>query len=151
MAKLNVGDAAPPFSLTTEKGEPVVLETALASGPVVLIFYPMDQTPGCTAQLCAVRDDAARYAEAGVTVYGVNGGDAISHQKFVARYNLTAPLLVDKGLATASAYDAVINLGLVRIINRTVVGIGRDGKIAFYKRGSPATDDILSAVGSATA
>jgi peroxiredoxin Q/BCP len=146
-----VGDAAPAFSLVTEAGDTVTLTEALADGPVVLIFYPMDQTPGCTAQLCAVRDDAARYADAGVTVFGVNGGDANSHQKFVARYNLTAPLLVDKGLATAAAYDATINLGVIRIVNRTVVGIGRDGKIAFYKRGSPSTDEILSAVGHAAA
>jgi peroxiredoxin Q/BCP len=151
MARLTVGDAAPPFSLTNEKGENVTLAGVLANGPVVLIFYPMDQTPGCTAQLCAVRNDASRYAEAGVQVFGVNGGDAVSHQRFAARYNLTAPLLVDKGLATAAAYDAVYNLGLIRVINRTVVGIGRDGKIAFFKRGSPSTDEILGAVGKATA
>jgi peroxiredoxin Q/BCP len=149
MPRLKIGDPAPPFSLTTEKGENVILSDVLAKGPVVLIFYPMDQTPGCTAQLCAVRNDAPRYAEAGVQVFGVNGGDANSHQRFVARYNLTAPLLVDKGLATAAAYDAVVNLGLIRIINRTVVGIGRDGKIVFFKRGSPSTDEILAAVGAA--
>jgi peroxiredoxin Q/BCP len=147
MAKLNVGDPAPPFSLMTEKGEEISLAGALANGPVVLIFYPMDQTPGCTAQLCAVRNDSERYAEAGVQVFGINGGDANSHQRFIARYNLTAPLLVDKGLAVAAAYDAVYNLGLIRVINRTVVGVGRDGNVTFYKRGSPSTDEILGAVG----
>ncbi len=151
MAKLKVGDPAPAFSLTTEEGEQVTLASVLAKGPAVLIFYPMDQTPGCTAQLCAVRDDAARYGEAGVQVFGVNGGDESSHIRFKARYNLTAPLLVDRGLATAAAYDAVYNLGLVRVINRTVVGIGRDGKVTFFKRGTPSTDEILSAVASAAA
>jgi peroxiredoxin Q/BCP len=151
MARVNVGDRAPDFSLQTEKGETVSLSSALANGPVVLIFYPMDQTPGCTAQLCAVRNDAARYADAGVTVYGVNNGSGSSHQKFIDKHNLTAPLLVDSGLKVAASYDAVLSLGLVRVINRTVVGIGRDGTIVFYKRGTPSTDDILSATAAAKA
>jgi peroxiredoxin Q/BCP len=145
MAKLNVGDRAPDFSLQTEKGETVTLTGALGRGPVVLIFYPMDNTPGCTTQLCSVRNDAARYAEAGVAVYGVNNGGAASHQRFIEKHNLTAPLLVDTGLRVATAYDAVTSLGLIKFVNRTVVGIAPDGTIAFYKRGTPSTDEILGA------
>jgi peroxiredoxin Q/BCP len=146
MAKINVGDPAPDFSLQTEKGETVSLEEARKKGPVVLIFYPMDNTPGCTAQLCAVRNDAPRYTEAGVSVYGVNNGGAASHQRFIEKHNLTAPLLVDPSLRVASAYDAVTSLGLLKFINRTVAGIGSDGTIAFYKRGTPSTDEILGAL-----
>ncbi len=146
MAKISIGDKAPDFSLKTEKGESVTLAGSLANGPVVLIFYPMDNTPGCTAQLCSARNDAPRYAEAGVTVYGVNNGGAASHQRFAEKHNLRAPLLVDDGLRVASAYDAAISLGLLKFINRTVVGIGRDGTIAFYKRGTPSTDEILGAL-----
>jgi len=131
MAKINVGDPAPDFSLQTEKGETVSLEEARKKGPVVLIFYPMDNTPGCTAQLCAVRNDAPRYTEAGVSI---------------EKHNLTAPLLVDPSLRVASAYDAVTSLGLLKFINRTVAGIGSDGTIAFYKRGTPSTDEILGAL-----
>jgi peroxiredoxin Q/BCP len=146
MAKISVGDPAPDFSLQTEKGETVSLEEARKKGPVVLIFYPMDNTPGCTAQLCAVRNDAPRYAEAGVSVYGVNNGGAASHQRFIEKHNLTAPLLVDPSLRVASAYDAITSLGLLKFINRTVVGIASDGTIAFYKRGTPSTDEILGAL-----
>jgi peroxiredoxin Q/BCP len=145
MAKVSIGDRAPDFSLKTEKGEVVTLAGSLANGPVVLIFYPMDNTPGCTAQLCSARNDASRYSDAGVAVYGVNNGGAASHQRFAERHNLRAPLLVDDGLKVATAYDAVISLGLVKFINRTVVGIARDGSIAFYKRGTPTTDEILAA------
>jgi peroxiredoxin Q/BCP len=145
MAKISVGSPAPEFTLKTEKGEIVTLTSSLANGPVVLIFYPMDNTPGCTAQLCSARNDAPRYAEAGVSVYGVNNGGAASHQRFAEKHNLQAPLLVDEGLKVASAYDAVVSLGLLRFINRTVVGIARDGTIAFYKRGAPATEEILAA------
>ena len=144
MAKLSVGDQAPEFTLKTEKGEPVTLAGSLAKGPVVLIFYPMDNTPGCTAQLCSARNDAPRYAEAGISVYGVNNGGAASHQRFSEKHNLQAPLLVDDSLKVAAAYDAVISLGLVRFINRTVVGVARDGTIAFYKRGTPSSDEILA-------
>jgi peroxiredoxin len=56
------------------------------------------------------------------------------------------PLLVDAGLAVAKQYDAVMGVGPLKIVNRTVVGIGRDGTIAFYKRGMPATSEILAAL-----
>jgi peroxiredoxin Q/BCP len=151
MAKLAVGDAAPDFTLRTEKGDEAHLAGALTHGPVVLIFYPMDNTPGCTAQLCAVRDDAARYADAGVTVWGVNNGSAQSHQGFIAKHGFSAPLLIDADFEVAKQYDAVLGLGPLRLVNRTVVGVGRDGKIAFYKRGSPSTDEILAAVGPSPA
>jgi peroxiredoxin Q/BCP len=146
---LSTGDRAPDFSLPTEKGETVTLAEALVRGPVVLIFYPMDNTPGCTTQLCNVRNDATRYAEAGITVYGVNNGGAASHQRFIEKHNLTAPLLVDSGLRVSAAYDAVTSIGLIRFINRTVVGITRDGTIAFYKRGTPSTGDIIAALAPA--
>ncbi len=148
MANLSAGDTAPDFTLRTEKGDAVQLSEALSRGPVVLIFYPMDNTPGCTAQLCAVRDDAARYAGAGITVWGVNNGSAQSHQGFIAKHGFSAPLLVDADFEVAKRYDAVLGLGPLRFVNRTVVAVGRDGKIAFYKRGSPSTEEILVALGA---
>ncbi len=148
MPSLQIGDPAPEFTLPAATGENVGLADALKRGPVVLIFYPMDATPGCKAQLCAVRDDATRYAAAGVSVYGVNNGSAASHEKFSHANNFTAPLLVDKDLAVAASYGAVMGFGPLKLINRTVAGIGTDGRIAFYKRGTPSTDDILAGVGA---
>ncbi len=151
MATIGVGSPAPEFSLTDEKGRAVKLSNFTGKQPVVLIFYPMDQTPGCTMQLCAARDSDSMYKEAGVAVFGVNGASAESHQRFVGKHNLTTPLLVDKGLATASRYGAVMGLGLIRVINRTVVGISKEGKIVFYQRGIPSTTDILNKVAPASA
>jgi peroxiredoxin Q/BCP len=145
MTKLSAGDPAPPFSLRSEHGTTLSVPETLSAGPIVLIFYPMDQTPGCTAQLCAARDAQDRYDAAGVRVFGVNDGSAASHQRFVSKHGLTATLLVDNGLAVSAKYNAVRSLGLVRFIKRTVVGIGTDGKIAFYERGAPSTEKILSA------
>lgn len=151
MAKLSVGDRAPDFTLATEAGESVSLAQALERGPVVLIFYPMDNTPGCTAQLCAARDERAAYAAAGANLYGINNGNARSHAAFKAKHGFAAPLLVDTGLVVAAAYGCALGFGPLKFINRTVVGIVPDGTIAFYKRGTPATTEILAALRPAAA
>jgi peroxiredoxin Q/BCP len=143
---MNVGDAAPDFTLASADGTTVTLRDFRGTANVVLIFYPKDQTPGCTAQLCTARDDAGAYAAAGAAVFGVNGDDAASHARFIAKHGLTMPLLIDPGLAVAKAYDAVIGIGPLKIVNRTVVGIDRDGIVAFYRRGTPKTADILAAL-----
>ncbi len=145
MAQLAVGDRAPEFTLLASDGSTVSLAETRAHGNVVLMFYPKDQTPGCTAQLCTARDESAAYVTAGVKVFGINGDSAESHARFIAKHGLTAPLLIDAGLAVAKAYDALIALGPIRFVNRTVVGIDREGTIVFYKRGMPKAAEILAA------
>jgi peroxiredoxin Q/BCP len=145
MATLSIGDTAPDFTLAGQSGETIRLDDVRRASNVVLIFYPKDQTPGCTAQLCTARDDRAAYAAAGVAVFGINGDDAASHERFIAKHGLTMPLLIDRGLAVAKAYDAVLGFGPLKIANRTVVGIDRSGTIVFYQRGTPATKTILAA------
>jgi peroxiredoxin Q/BCP len=82
----------------------------------------------------------------GAAVFGVNGDGAASHERFIAKYGLTMPLLIDPGLSVAKAYDAVAGFGPIKIVNRTVVGIDRVGRIAFYQRGMPDTATILAAL-----
>ena len=142
---LTVGDAAPDFTLRSSDDRDVALASIRDRANVVLIFYPKDQTPGCTKQLCAARDDRRDYEAAGVAVFGVNGDDAESHRRFIAKHALNMPLLVDPGLAVAKRYDAVLGFGPLKLVNRTVVGIDRTGRIAFYERGMPATARVLSA------
>jgi len=142
---LTIGDAAPDFTLRSSDGSEIALASFRGRENVVLIFYPKDQTPGCTKQLCTARDDAAAFAAAGAAVFGINGDNAASHERFIAKHGLTMPLLVDPGLATAKRYDAVMGFGPLQIVNRTVVGIDVHGHIAFYERGMPATDTILAA------
>jgi thioredoxin-dependent peroxiredoxin len=151
MSTLNVGDAAPDFSLEAQDGSTVKLSDYRDKQAVVLIFYPMDRTPGCTKQLCAARDDYDRYVAAGIAVFGVNGGGADAHRKFVAQYRLKTPLLVDTGLRVSSAYDAVAGFGPMRLIKRTVVGVAPDGAIAYYRRGMPSTDEIIASTTKAAA
>jgi peroxiredoxin Q/BCP len=137
---LKVGDQAPPFALTDEN-ERVVTLKALKGKPVVLVFYPGDDTTICTQQLCEIRDDWAAFKRLGAAVYGVNGQGAEAHGKFAAKYKFPFPLLVDHGWEMSKAYHA--GWGFVR---RTVYVIGPDGRILYAKRGKPSTAEILSAI-----
>jgi len=143
---LSTGQDAPDFDLQDEHGNPVRLADFRGTSSVVLMFYPADNTPGCTAQLCAARDDYDRYQAAGVAVFGVNPGSVKSHQRFVEKHGLRTPLLLDDGARVSRAYDALMPIPLLTVVNRTVVGIGRDGKIRFFQRGMPSTETILAAM-----
>jgi thioredoxin-dependent peroxiredoxin len=101
---LHAGDEAPDFSLVSDEGEKVTL-SALRGRPVVFYFYPKDDTPGCTAQACSLRDSYADILASGATVYGISPDDSESHRRFRAKYGLPFPLLVDEGHAVAETYD----------------------------------------------
>ena len=92
-----------------------------------------------------MRDAIDRYNERNVVVFGVNGGSARSHRDFARRLRLPISLLVDRRLKVAHRYRAVLNLGLFQMAKRTVVGVDTGGRIVFYRRGTPSTDEILSA------
>ncbi|MBF6600602.1 MAG: peroxiredoxin [Dehalococcoidia bacterium] len=145
---LKVGQQAPDFDLEDESGNRVRLADFRGASAVVLMFYPADNTPGCTKQLCAARDDYDRYQAAGIAVFGVNPGSAGAHKRFIDRHGLRTPLLLDRGGTVARAYDALMPIPLLTVINRTVVGIDRDGVIRFYERGIPTTGQIMEALGA---
>jgi peroxiredoxin Q/BCP len=146
---LKIGSQAPDFSLADEDGKTVTLSQLTAQAPVVLMFYPADQTPGCTRQLCAARDDYDKYRAQGIEVFGVNPGSASSHKRFSEKHNMRTPLLVDAGGAVARAYDALMPIPLITLVNRTVVGIDRNGTVRFYERGMPPTERIIAALQAA--
>lgn len=99
------GQKAPDFQLLSDDGSAVKL-SALRGQPVVLYFYPRDNTPGCTRQACAFRDSRAKWATLGAVVLGVSTDSAAAHQKFRAAYKLNFPLLVDADHAVAEKYGA---------------------------------------------
>lgn len=144
---LNIGSQAPEFDLEDESGNRVRLAGFRGTSSVVLMFYPADNTPGCTRQLCAARDDYDRYVGAGIAVFGVNPGSAATHKRFAERHGFKTPLLLDNGGRVSRAYDALMPVPLVTLVNRTVVGIDREGVVRFYERGMPSTDTILRAMG----
>lgn len=143
---LDIGSPAPDFDLEDESGNRVRLADFRGASSVVLMFYPADNTPGCTRQLCAARDDYDRYAAAGIAVFGVNPGSLAAHKRFSERHGFKTPLLLDNGGRVSRAYDALTPIPLVTLVNRTVVGIDREGHVRFYQRGMPSTDTILAAM-----
>ena len=135
---LMVGTVAPDFTLPDDAGHTVSL-TSLHGKNVLLVFYPGDNTPGCTKQLCQLRDNWDRLRSTGVAVFGINPQSADSHTSFRQKQKLPFPLLVDKGQKVAELYHAN---GL--FVKRTVYLIGADGKIRFGRRGMPSPDQVLA-------
>lgn len=99
------GDAAPNFTLATDDG-PAVSLAALKGKPVVVYFYPRDDTPGCTREACAFRDRSGELKAHGATVLGISTDDVKSHGKFRKKFNLNFPLLADTEHKTADAFGA---------------------------------------------
>lgn len=81
-----------------------------------------------------------------MTVWAINNQGAASHEGFAKKLGFEAPILVDEKFAVSTQYDAVMGFGPLRIVNRTVVGIAKDGTVTYYKRGMPSTDEILGAL-----
>jgi peroxiredoxin Q/BCP len=108
---INVGDTAPNFTLPSQNGSSVSL-TDFRGQAVVLYFYPKDDTPGCTTESCAFRDQYEVFKSAGAEVIGVSGDSPESHQKFATKYQLPFILLSDKGNKVRSLYRATAAFGL---------------------------------------
>jgi peroxiredoxin Q/BCP len=136
---LAVGTPAPDFSLPDEGGHMVKL-SALRGKNVVLVWYPGDDTPGCTKQLCQFRDSWNQAASHNTVVYGVNPQSARKHEKFRDKFHFPFPLLVDDGQKVGELYHTN-----GWIVKRTVYLVGTDGKIRFARRGMPAPAEVLKA------
>ena len=145
-ADLKIGSKAPTFTLKAHDGANVALKDFIGKKNVVLIFYPGDMTPGCTIQLCGIRDHWSKFSEYGTAVFGVNHADANSHARFADKYHFPFPLLVDTDKKAAKKYGAVRKLFSATIVKRTVVAIDKSGVIVFYRHGMPKETDILKAL-----
>jgi len=149
---LNEGDLAPDFTLTSDSGEAVTL-SSLRGSPIILYFYPKDDTPGCTAQACGIRDAYGEFERAGAVVLGVSPDDEGSHVKFREKYDLPFTLLADTDHAVAEEYGA---WGEKKYAGKSYVGVLRstfvidaDGNVKKVMRNvKPAThaDDVLAAL-----
>ena len=126
------GKPAPDFELQSDSGETVKLSD-LRGKPVVLYFYPKDDTPGCTRQACGIRDAWGEFQRAGAEVFGISADDQASHERFKSKYELPFPLLADPDHAVAEAYDVwreKKNYGKTYMgILRSTFVIGADGTI----------------------
>jgi peroxiredoxin Q/BCP len=129
---LKQGDRAPTFSLPSDTGETIALDDFKGT-PVVLYFYPKDDTSGCTVEACEFRDRWKDVRKAGAVILGVSPDDTASHRKFRTKYDLPFPLLADEGHQLAEEYGAWGEKSMYgrkyQGILRTTFLIGGDGKI----------------------
>jgi thioredoxin-dependent peroxiredoxin len=149
------GEAAPDFTAVTDAGESVSLSD-FRGKPVVLYFYPKDDTPGCTAQACGIRDTYADFERAGAVVLGVSPDSEAKHVKFKEKYDLPFTLLADPEHEISELYGT---WGEKKYMGHTYWGVSRttflvapDGTVAKVMKGvKPAThaDDVLAALSSA--
>ncbi len=133
---LKPGDAAPDFSGVTTDGSPVALSD-FRGRKLVLYFYPMDDTPGCTKQACSLRDHNAEIAARGAAVLGVSTQDEASHRAFTKKYRLNFPLLADRDGTVGRAYGTLGGPGIVSrlksaagLAERVTFVIDEKGRIA---------------------
>ena len=153
---LQIGDAAPDFSLPDQNGDTVSL-SALKGQRVVIYFYPKDDTPGCTKEACNFRDRWSAFESQGIRVLGISKDGASSHSKFIGKYELPFTLLSDvEPCPVATAYESY---GLKQFMGKEYMGMMRhtfvvdaEGKLeAVYTKVKAETmaDQILADLGLA--
>lgn len=144
-----IGDPAPAFTLPDADGVAVSLADLLGHGPLVLFFYPQDDTPGCTVEACSFRDSHQDFVTAGAAVAGISRDDAASHTRFAQKYSLPFRLLSDPTGKVHDSYGVKRRIGgLVRdrisfVIDRTgVVRLTFDSKVRFADHSSLALQTV---------
>ena len=130
---LAVGNRAPDFTLPSTEGA-ISLSERLKTQAVLLVFYPGDDTPVCTKQLCDYRDHLSQFGDLGVDVLALNPQSLESHERFAKKHGLSFPLLSDADRSVCRDYDAV---GLLGMTKRALVLIGKDGAIRWRRSDLP--------------
>jgi peroxiredoxin Q/BCP len=148
------GDQAPDFTLRSDAGTDVTL-SSLRGRPVVLYFYPKDDTPGCTTQACGIRDAYSEFERAGAVVLGVSPDSERSHVKFRKKYDLPFALLADTDHEVAQKYGV---WGERSFMGKTYLGVSRstfviaaDGRVKkVFPKVKPAEHaaDVLAVLAS---
>lgn len=139
---LAIGQDAPAFEAESTQGR-IRLEDYLHKQPIVLIFYPKDETPICTKQLCAVRDSAKHYADYNALVLGINPGTLEEHDRFAKKFRYDFPLVTDVDESIRKQYEVGKIFGLFGQ-QRVVYAIGKDGRIRYAEKGNRPTGEILT-------
>lgn len=141
----HIGQLAPEIDLPDGNGDRWKL-SGFRGKPVVLLFYPGDETPVCTRQLCSVRDNWERYQETGAEVVGINSDSVDKHRSFAANHKLPLRLLSDADGRVVRAYEMKALFGT----RRGVVVIDKNGVIRFRKVVMPifrpSDDEVLAAI-----
>ena len=128
MASVEVGQEAPDFTLRNESNQEVKL-SALRGKPVVLVFYPLDFSGGCTKELCEIRDDYSAFQNKGATVFGISRDSSFTHKAFIEKEGLKHSLLADMKGDVAKVYGCWLEAA--GIAERMTVVIDKGGIIQY--------------------
>ena len=139
-----LGEVAPDFDLPAHPTGRVRLADYRGKSNVILAFYPKDDTPGCTREMCAFSADLAQFAGLGTVVFGVSVDDTSSHANFTEKYNLAIPLLSDVGGKVAATYGAA-QLG-ADYADRVLFVIDKQGVVRHVHHGMPTNLTLLQAL-----
>jgi len=150
MGKLAAGDKAPAFTLPDQDGKKVALRD-FKGRPVVVYFYPRDDTPGCTKEACQFNDNLRAFSRSKVAIVGISADSATKHQAFRTKYGLKFPLLTDADHKVGEAYGAwgektLYGKKSIGVIRSTFL-IGPDGKVArawYHVKADGHADKVLA-------
>lgn len=131
---IKTGDRAPTFELAAQDGTVVKLSELLEKGPVVVFFYPRDETPGCTAEACSFRDSYDMFQTAGASVVGISSDSTASHRRFADKHGFPFHLLSDQGEKVRSAFGVPKTLGLLSGRSTYVIDKGGVVRHAFHSQ-----------------
>lgn len=148
---ISIGDIAPDFMLPATGGRSVSLSD-FRGQPVVIVFYPGDDTPVCTKQLCSYNNELAQFADVGAQVLAISAQDLESHERFAAKHQFTFPLLSDTDKSVAGKYGTLGPLGFPR---RSVFVVDAHGVVRYAHKAIAgltfrSVDELVSAVKAAT-
>jgi peroxiredoxin Q/BCP len=141
---LKVGDTAPKFSLPSHPNGTVSLDDYIGKKNVVLAFYPKDDTPGCTKEMCAFSEDLSKFNSHDTQVFGVSCDSVKSHEGFTAKYNLKQTLLADTDGKIGKLYGTITE-GKSNS-SRMLFIIDKQGKIQYIHSGMPDNQEILEQI-----
>jgi peroxiredoxin Q/BCP len=140
---LPLGTQAPDFDLPATGGRQVRLSDFKGKN-LIIVFYPKDQTPGCTQQLCALRDDTELFRQLNTEFIASNPDSVESHERFSKAQSYQFPILVDAERTMAKAYHALKEDG--KGIQRTVYILDDQGVIRYAKQGLPSDAELAEAI-----
>ena len=139
---LSVGDKAPDFETTDESGAAFKLSDYKGQ-KIVLYFYPKDFTPGCTAEACSIRDSYHIFENSGIPIFGISGGTAETHKKFIGKHKLPFHILMDEELEIAKLYGTYSRLNIIGMgVKRITYLINEKGNIEAIFGGSEGSERV---------
>jgi peroxiredoxin Q/BCP len=141
---LKEGDSAPAFTLPAFPSGEVKLSDFHGKKNVILAFYPKDDTPGCTKEMCSFSEDLTKFDDANTVVLGVSCDHVDSHEKFAGKYSLKQRLLADKDGAVGKQFGTMVEGK--ETSSRMLFVIDKNGKVAKIINGMPSNEELLTFV-----